>query len=204
MSGQPPGGLGLLDRLLTYVDRPWKIGAIVILALTTVVSLTLYEKRGELAEAVLGHWVTPRLERGRFPKLARLLLEETGADVVTLSEISLHANLIKNIDGVKRDEPGWQPVKNPRPVFTAVRDPLMMLDLIEGKVICRDIELQDGTEEQELGRLGFKRRCFVGVPPVLDALVGGLQIAWRGPIRPEAESGASRLLYQAASQLATW
>jgi hypothetical protein len=71
-------------------------------------------------------------------------------------------------------------------------------------VACRDINARDGVEDQELGALGLKRRCYVAVPPVLDALVGGLLIAWREPVSAEAEAGASRLLYQAASQLASW
>jgi hypothetical protein len=31
-----------------------------------------------------------------------------------------------------------------------------------------------------------------------------LTIAWREPLPAEAEAGASRLLYQAATRLATW
>jgi hypothetical protein len=121
-----------------------------------------------------------------------------------LAEIDARADLIKNVDGVRRGDPGWEPAKNPRPLFGALRDPVAVLELIEGKVTCRDIAPQDGIEDQELARQGLKRRCYVAVPPVLDALVGGLEIAWAAPLSAEREAGASRLLYQAAGQLATW
>jgi hypothetical protein len=52
--------------------------------------------------------------------------------------------------------------------------------------------------------LGIRRRCLVAVPPVLDALVGMLVVGWRTPLGPEAEGGAQRLIYQAASRLASW
>jgi hypothetical protein len=176
----------------------------VILALAAVVGLTLYERRVELAEAILKTWVTARLDPGRFPKIGSHLLDETGAEVVILGEVSLRNNLVKNIDGFRRGDPSWRPPKNPRPFFSPMRDPVAIVELIEGKVACRDIDARDGVEDQELGLLGLKRRCYVAVPPVLDALVGGLLIAWREPASAEAEAGASRLLYQAASQLASW
>ena len=196
--------LGAVDKILRFVDRPWKIAAVVVLALTLVLGMTLWEKRGELAEAILEHYVTPRLEPARFPKLARLLINETGAEVVVLAEVSARTNLIKNVDGAKRGDPGWEPQKSPRPLFAVMRDPVAVVDLIEGRVSCRDIATQDGIEDQELARLGLKRRCYVAVPPVLDALVGGLEIAWITPLSAEREAGAARLLYQAASQLASW
>jgi hypothetical protein len=176
----------------------------VVLAVTLIVGLALYEKRGEFAEAILDHWVSPRLEPDRFPKLAARLISETGADLVVLAEISARTNLIKNVDGVRRGDPGWEPAKNPRPLFGAMRDPVAVIELIEGKVTCRDIDPKDGAEEQELTRLGLTRRCYVAVPPVLDALVGGLEIAWGTRLSAEREAGAGRLLYQAATELATW
>jgi hypothetical protein len=196
--------LSTIDKILGFVDRPWKIAAVVILAATGIAGLALYEHRSELAEAVLSGWVSPRLEAGRFTKLGRQLLDETGADVVVLASLSVRSNLIKNVDGIKRGDPGWEPQKNPRPLFADLRDPVAVVDLIEGKVTCRDIVGDDGTEERELARLGLKRRCYIAVPPVLDALVGGLEIAWHQGLSPEAEAGAQRLLYQTATQLATW
>ena len=175
-----------------------------ILTLTAVVGLALYERRAAVAEAILERWVVPRLEPERFPKIAARLIFETGADLVVLAEISARSNLIKNIDGVKRGEPGWEPQKNPRPLFASLRDPVAVVELIEGRVSCRDISLQDGAEEQELARLGLRRRCYLAVPPLLGMVVGGIEIAWAVPPPAEREAGAGRLLYQAATELATW
>jgi hypothetical protein len=212
MSHQPPpdGGpplpsLTLVDRIIGYVDKPWKILAVIVLAGAAVVGWTLWERRAEIAEAVLEGWVKPRLEAERFTgKFGNELLQQTRADLTVLARITLHENLIQDIDGYKRDEPAWRPPPNPRPVFYAERDPQLLVGLMEGKPICRDIIGNDGEEERLLAGLGMKRRCYVAVPPVLDALVGGLMVAWREPLGLEAESGAMRVLYQAATKLASW
>jgi hypothetical protein len=198
--------LGVVDRVLRFVDRPWKIAAVAILVLTAVIAVTLYEHRGELAETVLEGWVKPRLEPERFTsKLGVELMGQTRADLVVLVRIDLHNNLATSIEGFRRDDPAWKPPENPRPVFYSVRDPLELIGLIEGHAVCRDIDTSDGSDEMRaLAALGMRRRCLIAVPPVLDALVGALNIAWRTPLGAEAESGAQRLLYVAATRLATW
>lgn len=198
----PP--LDLVDKLFGFVDRPWKIAAVVVLALGGVVAWTLWEYRGQLAEAYIGRYLVPRLESGRFTaKFAAELGAETRADLVELAEISLHKNLIRNLDGWRRGEAGWRPESNARPIFYTARDPQFLINLIEGRPICHD--LPDGNEEEKaLAAQGMKRRCVIAVPPVLGQLVGGLSLAWRQPLSAEAEAGAGRLLYQAAARLATW
>jgi hypothetical protein len=79
-----------------------------------------------------------------------------------------------------------------------------LINLIEGQPICRDIVANDGDEQQMLARLSMKRRCYVAVPPLLGTLVGGLTLAYRQPLGTEAETGATQLVYQAATRIATW
>jgi hypothetical protein len=207
---QPEGpptlpSLNTVDRVLKFVDRPWKIAAVLVLTFGAVIGWTLWEKRAEIAEQVLSRYVKPRLEADRFtPKFAAELLGATRADVVILVRAHWHENFMQDIEGYRRDDPAWKPSGNPRPIFYAERDPQLLIGLIEGKPICRDVNPSDGEEERALAALGMKRRCYVAVPPLLSALLGGLMVAWRVPLAPEAEGGAQRLLYQAAAKLATW
>jgi hypothetical protein len=196
--------LGTVEKILAFVDRPWKIAAVVILAVTGIVGFTLWEKRAEIAETVLQAWVTPQLRADRFVKLAGPLLDYTGADLAVLAEVGIRKNLLRNIDGLRRDIPGWRPMPNPRPLFGAIRDPARLVGLLEGRSVCHDVDPQDGEEERAEAALGIRRRCYIAVPPVLDALVGILAIGWREPPSAEQEAGAVSLLYQAATQLASW
>jgi hypothetical protein len=196
--------LGLIDRVLSYVDRPWKIAAVVVIAAAAIIGITLWEKRAEVAEAVLEGWVSPQLRPARFPKTAARLLDATNADIVLLAKVSLRNNLITNLDGLRRADPAWEPVLNPRPLYGAIRDPERYLALIEGRPVCHDLDPDDGEEERAEAALGIKRRCYQAVPPVLDSLVGIVAIGWRQPPSAEAEGGAKSLLWTAASELATW
>jgi hypothetical protein len=176
----------------------------VVLGAAAGIGLVLWENRAELAEAVLQAWVKPQLQAGRFPKAAARLMAETNADMVALAEVSIRANLIKNLDGVRRDDPGWRPQLNPRPLYGAIRDPVRYTAFLEGRPVCHDLDPNDGEEERQEAGFGIKRRCYIAVPPVLDALVGILAIGWQVAPSPEAETGATSLLWQAASNLATW
>jgi hypothetical protein len=196
--------LTAVDKILAFVDRPWKIAAVVILVVTAVTGITLWEQRAGLAEVVLQNWVTPKLHPDRFPKIARQLLDNTGADIAVLAEVGFRSNLLKNIDGTRRGDPAWSPVPNVRPLYGAIRDPQRFLAFVEGRAVCHDVDPSDGEEERAEAAIGIKRRCYIAVPPVLDALVGGLAIGWRQPLSAEAEAGATGLLWQAASELATW
>jgi len=198
----PP--LNTVDKILKFVDKPWKIVAVVIFVILGIAGWTVWENRGELFQRTFRAWVKPQMKPELFtPKFAQQLLDGTHADILVLSEISLSRNLIQNIDGFKRDTAGWRPQSNARPLFYAARDPQFLTNLLEGRPICYAL-IAGNEEEKALLALGMKRRCVIAVPPVLGELVGGLGLAWRQPLGPEAEAGATGLLYQAASELTDW
>jgi hypothetical protein len=176
----------------------------VILGLTAIAGITLWEYRASVAEAILENWVKPALHPAAFPKIAAKLMADTGAEIVVLAEVAIRSNVIKNIDGLRRNQPGWEPALNPRPLYASMRDPARYAAFIEGRPVCHDIDSNAGEEERAEAVLGIKRRCYVAVPPVLDALVGILAIGWTSRPSDEAEAGAKGLLYTAATQLASW
>jgi hypothetical protein len=49
----------LVDKVLGYVDRPWKIGAAVVLVVVGVVAYIVYENRAAIAQRILASYVTP-------------------------------------------------------------------------------------------------------------------------------------------------
>jgi hypothetical protein len=200
----PIPSLSLIDRLIGYVDRPWKIFAVACLVLTGVAGMALWENRAGLAEAVLQSWVKPTLRADRFPKVGARLMNATGADLVAIADVAFRTNLITNVDGLLRNNPGWRPELNPRPLFDAIRDPQRYVTFIEGHSVCHDLAADGAAEERAELALGIKRRCYIAIPPVLDALVGILAIGWKVPPSPEAEAGATSLLWQAATELAVW
>ena len=67
MSDQPPQGTiaGIIDRVLKFIDKPWKAATIVILFIVIGGGWIVYEKRDELFEA----WLTPTSARAEAPAI---------------------------------------------------------------------------------------------------------------------------------------
>jgi hypothetical protein len=191
----------LAGRVLGYVDKPWKIGAVAALAVIAVVAVTAWEMRAQIAEKILEGTVTPRLEPERFPAIAQTLLAQTHADAVVLSRISLAGARLVNIDGRRVNDPAWRPPPEPRTMFASVT-PEQAVDIIAGQVVCENVPLTDHHRIDVA--LGLRRRCIVGVPPVLEVLVGALTIGWETPPLPALESGYKLELQRLAMKLATW
>jgi hypothetical protein len=198
--------LGTVEKILSFVDKPWKIAAVVILAVTAVIGVIVWENRADVAEAVLQRWVQPRLHLEWFPKIGWQLMNDTSADFVALAQVQVRSNLLKNIDGMRRDDRGWKPAVNPRPIFGTVRDPEHLVAFVEGRPVCHNLDANAGEEERaETGSpLNLKRRCFIAIPPAKNDLLGILAIGWRQPLSAEAEKGAVSLLQSAAGQLTNW
>jgi hypothetical protein len=194
----------LIDKILGYVDAPWKILSITILAVVGVICVSVWERRAEIAEMVLHRTVLPRLEPGEFSKVVPPLMEETGVDVAILMQTELSHNLNRIVVGILRDNPGWKPSPAPRSIFTD-GDPEAFVWLLEGATVCRDITASDPSQTaREMAAIGIKRGCIVAVPPILDVLVGALGIGWKAPLNGQAEAGAKAALRRAALKLATW
>ena len=206
---QPPdqvrGWAGLFAALLAFMDRPWKAVALTVLLFVSATGWVLWTERAEIAQAILSHYRLPRLETGAFHKVAAPLLADTGADLAILVEISLEANLVKNVDGQLRGRPDWRPAPIPRVVFADDSDPKSIVKFIDGDVLCADASKESPVRQRrEEAALGVRRSCMVGVPPILGVLVGALIIGWDTPLEPLAEKAAEAALGAAGMKLAKW
>lgn len=188
MSEQPPsrppaheqaGTSGLLGQVLSFIDKPWKVAAVVILFVVGGAGWIVYEKREQLLES----WLTPSavaLKTGEVPAALEKLVELTGADLIQIWEIDLGANVQRFIGARRHD--GQRPViPEPRrlPVITARSDMKVLVDILGGRPACADIS--SATHSPVIARLadrGFKRACAVPIPPGPEAFVGIIYMAW--------------------------
>jgi hypothetical protein len=192
----------VVDRVLGYVNSPFRLFAIVVLAALGLAGYLVWENRAQLAETVLHKTVVPRLEPERFAQVAPALIEVTGADAVILMRIEISNNVLRIVVGTLRDNPGWNPPSTPRAVFTSHQ---VIIGLIQDSPECLDLPADDPDQTiRDLAALGLTRGCIISVPPVLDVLVGALGIAWKKPLEAQSEAGAKAELRRAALRLATW
>jgi hypothetical protein len=208
MSEQPPsrppaheqaGTSGLLGQVLSFIDKPWKVAALVILFVVGGAGWIVYEKREQLLES----WLTPSavtLKASEVPAALEKLVELTGADLIQIWEVDLGANVQRFIGARRHD--GQRPViPEPRrlPVITARSDVQILVDVLGGRPACADISAK--THSPVVARLadrGFKRGCAVPIPPGPEAFVGIIYMAW--VTAPEAS--VEDVAVQAAREIA--
>lgn len=195
--------LGILDRLLAFMDRPWKAVTILVFVVVLGAGYALWEKRAEIAELILTRTVLPRLEPERFQAVAMQLLRDTDADAIMLVQGDLNKNVAMNIAGIDREGRPWLSMTGARPILFADFPVSFLIRFLAGQTLCLDIS-DGGDEMRAEERLGIRRSCLTPIPPIENVLVGGLWAGWKVPPSHEAEAHAQVVMYQAAAKLATW
>ena len=200
-----PVTLGILDRLLAYMDRPWKVVSIAALLILGGIGWVLYEERAEIANAILHEPFTrPVLDVAKFKKGAEKLLRDTKSDVTVLAELDLNENLAVDRVGIDRDGNFWVPIEGPQPALYPDTDMTAVIRFLHNEVVCGDTKGRASADLQALAAAGYPRACFVAVPPVLGTSVGALLVAWRVALSLPAEQRAGIVLTTAAMTFANW
>jgi len=200
------GKLGLIDRLLRYADRPWKVAALIVAVIVLGGGYAVWEQRAAIATRVLESYASPapKLRVDRFPKIATKLMADTGADWVQLSRASLPSNVYQVVDGKLAGDPGYKPAGGPLPIFST-RTRLDMDEIgkiISGHVICFDVVQYDHL--YEAANLDMKRECMTAVPQMLGVFIGFLMVGWKTPPGEISEETYKSELGRQANELATW
>jgi hypothetical protein len=195
----------LVDRVLTFVDKPWKGLLLVVLIVLIGGGYILYSERAQIATAILASHVKPRLELAIFKSEARQLLNDTQADAVMLVQARVADNVAVNIDGLNREGYTFTPIKGPRPMLETDSDMVQWIQFLRNEPVCFDVGInQSSAERRAEARLGIRRACLIAVPPTFGVLVGMLWIGWNVPPAAEVEDRARVIISDAALRFATW
>lgn len=204
MSDQPPSGVaGILDRILKFVDRPWKAFAIAGLALLAFFGWIAYERRDELFEA----WLTPsapELRTADVPEALDKLTTETDADIVQVWAVDLGSNSQWFIGARRHD--GQRPViPSPRrlPVIVHTSDVKALVEVMDGTPSCVDLSEAGSPIARRLEARGMKRGCAIPIPPGPESFVGVIYLAWTKPADVQTEGVAVGAAREIARKLAT-
>ena len=192
-----------LTTLLSYLDKPWKVIGLIALIFFGLIAFTAYERRAEIASALLRGYSAPHLELAKFKEKAPLLLKNANADAVMLLRLNFEANWLEPQVGYSRDGAQWMPDPSPRPLLHFSTKARTVIDVINGDPICRDLTGENLLTKREY-EAGARRICFIGVPPVTGILVGLLVLFWETPLSPAEEYIATQNLRTTAMQIADY
>lgn len=204
MSDPPTSGVsGIIDRVLRFIDKPWKAFAIAGLAILAFVAWVAYERRDELFEA----WLTPdtpELKTADVPEALNKLASETDADLVQIWAVDLSSNSQWFIAARRHD--GERPViPSPRrlPIIVQTSDLTALIGVLEGRPTCVDLEKTGSPLARRFADRGMKRGCAVPIPPNPDSFVGVIYLVWASKTDDSNENVAVGAAREIAKKLAT-
>lgn len=204
MSGPVTPG-GIVTAILHFVDKPWKIGALVVLAILAGGGWFLFTERARIADRLLQSAPESKLLPEVFAEDARRLLQITGADATVLMAVNLDDNLLRTVRGVDRDGRPWLPLEGQQLALYPDSSMPVLFKLLRNEVVCADISDTTASKEfQAEYALGMRRTCLVAVPPLMHEMVGILIVSWRKARDASGEAHASVVMQNAALKYATW
>lgn len=194
---------GFIGTVLAYVDRPWKVVAVIAMFIIGGIGWVAYEQRDELIEA----WLTPasaELATHAVAAALEKLTEDTDADLIQVWSVDLGSNSQRFLAARRKD--GERPIiPNPRrlPVITTTSDVKALVDVLNGHPACGNTEGYPSLLMRRLADRGMKRACAMPIPPSPEAFVGVIYLAWETQHDAGDEDSALSAAREVSRQLVT-
>jgi hypothetical protein len=171
-----------LSSVLSYVDSPFKLGAIVLMSVLSFAGYLVYSNQSLLIDAYQRDAELPKLDVSRVEDTVPLLMRETGADLVAVLDV----NQIRGTRTVVRMYTKDGRIKSQEGVaaklFTGNQDnDRDTIALIAGDTPCGPY-----TRAQSIVGLFYKSEgvtftCRTSIPPERDQFVGQITLGWKEP-----------------------
>jgi len=171
-----------LTKVLAYVDSPFKLFALILMALLAFFGFMLYDNRDIIIGTYREHQKLPQIAEGRIDDAATHLFKYTGAQVVAVFKVN--------------------PITNSRTLFRAYtkegREKIMegldvglfssnasnnkdVVAMMANEIPCGEYK----TAQSEIGlwyiEKGMTYGCRVSVPPESGRFIGQITVGWAAP-----------------------
>jgi hypothetical protein len=170
----------ILDRVLGYVDSPFKLFAILLMAVFTFVGYFIWQNQAFLIGAYKEQQKLPTIAEDRVEDAAAHLFRNTDATVVAIFKVNpmfgtrvLHRAYTKQ--GREKEHDGLDVG-----LFTSnVANNRDVVALMAGEIPCGHYK----TAQSEIGlwymEKGMTYGCRISVPPEQGKFVGQITVGWR-------------------------
>jgi len=171
-----------LSKVLAYVDSPFKLFALILMAVLAFVGYFVYDNRELIVGTYKEHQKLPQIAEGRVDDAATHLFKHTGAQVVAVFKVN--------------------PITNSRVLFRAYtkegRDKTMegldiglfsanannnkdVVAMMANEIPCGEYK----TAQSEVGlwyiEKGMTYGCRTSVPPEQERFIGQITVGWAIP-----------------------
>lgn len=173
-------GNSALSSVLSYVDSPFKLAAIVVMGVLAFGGYLIYGHQDILVDAVKRDAELPKLDIARLEDMIPLMMRETSADVVAVLEV----NQIRGTRTVARMYTKDGRIKaqegNVAKLFSGIpendRDTIA---LIAGETPCGEYRRAQSIVGLFYKTEGVTFMCRTSIPPERDQFVGQITLGWK-------------------------
>lgn len=174
--------------VLTYIDSPFKLGVVILLAFLGFAGYFVYQNQEVMIGAYIKNKERPTMNVDRYEPAARLILKSTGAEVVAIFSVDtiLGKRIVERVylaDGSRYKEfDGYD-------IGLFNRNSGNNSDII--RLMANEIPCGDYPKAQsEIGlwykSIGINYTCRISVPPDQNQFIGQITVGWKDkPVDPE-------------------
>ena len=156
-------------RVLTYIDSPFKLLVVLLLAVLGFVGHFIYVNQGVFLSVYMKQRELPKLNESRFDDVSAILMKELKAEVVAIFAVDPMLNKRVSVRAYQREGGREAKVEGiDVGLFTSnSANNIDVIDLIASKIPCSEYK----RPQSEIGLWymykGITYTCRVSVPPIL-------------------------------------
>lgn len=189
-----------LDKILTYVDSPFKLVALIIMAVLAFMGFLIYKNHDLIVGTYKEQQRLPTLAENRIEDVVTHLFKNTQAEVVAIFKVDpiLGSRVLYRAytrEGRDKTKEGIDVG-----LFTTnAANNRDVVALMAGEVPC--VEYLSAQSEVGLWYIekGMRYGCRIGVPPEPGKFIGQITVGWKDT--PKDLEGMKNMLVIAASML---
>lgn len=179
----------LVEKVLGWVDRPWRALFILALVLVLGIGYSVYDHRADLIRVFTAPSTGPVVLRSSLADVIIGLFYTTTADAIAIWAVDVGANRADLKLGYRRGSELWEAHPAHLQWITEQTDPKVAAKLFRGEAVCDNPAALKGVLSAFLISDGMNYACYVPEPPSsTEVAVGVVVLAWRS----EPESGKLR------------
>lgn len=188
----------LLPQILSYVSSPFRLFALVIMAVLTFSGYFVWQNQGLMIDAYTKSKQLPSMNSARYDDAVKIIFKGTNADLVVIFSVN-------PLLGTRIVERAYLPDKRYKEfdgydvgLFTAnLANNNDIIKLMANEIPCSEYK----TAQSEIGlwykSVGINYTCRISVPPDVNKFIGQITVGWK-----EKPSDPESMLMIASSMLA--
>ena len=174
--------LGVLDRVLSYVDSPFKLFAIILMGVLTFAGYFIWSNQELMRDAYKESKKLPEINTGRSDEAAAMLFKKTGAQIVAIFKVNPIFNNRVVYKAYTKDGRDKSIEDVDVGLFTQNQsNNADVIRLMANEAPCGEYKYAQSEVGLWYLDKGVTFTCRISVPPDSNRFVGQITVGWAEP-----------------------